>query len=307
MWGEIEPELRRVLGRLVQPADVDDIVQEVFIRLAARCRRKPLPVEAVVDLAKLAGWNLGLNAVRDAGTRALPRGTVPDVPAATDVEEQAVWHLNLDRVLAAIADMSDADRRVILEALSPTRPHGATKREQDRSSLRLFRARSRLRERVAGVLSGLPVWRWRLRVRPEVAQALGSFGATVVVAVVGVLAPAPSPAPRVAQVVSSSGPAPPPAPVPAAVAASPRAAVPHTGSAVHGGADRGVHVAAATRPPAPRTDVATPENKLVGVPHPAGGEDVATLHGYDRGERVPLACIGGGPLDPPVCVPHPLR
>ncbi|MDQ3758231.1 MAG: hypothetical protein M3394_10325, partial [Actinomycetota bacterium] len=151
MWGQIEPELRRVLGRLVQPADIDDIVQEVFIRLAVRCERGPLRPEAVVDLAKLAGWNLGLNAVRDAAVRAFPRGALPELPASTDVEEQAVWHLDLDRVLAAVAEMSDADRSIIADALSPVRERGASKREQDRMSLRLFRARSRLRARVAGV------------------------------------------------------------------------------------------------------------------------------------------------------------
>jgi len=306
MWGEVEPELRRVLGRLVQPADVDDIVQEVFIRLAARCGRKPLPVEAVVDLAKLAGWNLGLNALRDAAARAVPRGAVPEVTDASDVEEQAVWHLDLDRVLAAIAEMSEADRAVIAKALSPSRARGVTKREQDRLSLQLFRARNRLRARIAGVLSALPLWRWRWRMRPEVAQALGSFGATVMVAtVVGVLGGSGATAPpaAVAAVTATVR-----APTTAPPAVEPKAPV------VVPPPVRAVPAAPAAQP-APRSTVAPveaapPVRTIVTVPRPTGGDDVAAVGGRDRREQDQLACLGGGPVTAvaeTVCVPHPLR
>jgi DNA-directed RNA polymerase specialized sigma24 family protein len=309
MWGEVEPELRRVLGRLVQPADVDDIVQEVFIRLAARCRRKPLPVEAVVDLAKLAGWNLGLNAVRDASLRALPRDRVPDLPDANDVEEQAVWHLDLDRVLAAVAEMPEADRAVIAEALSPTRARGATKREQDRTSLRLFRARNRLRARIAGVLSGFPALRWRLRLRPEVAQALGSFGSTVMMAtMMGVLGgdvPPRPPAPVTVVVAEAAAEV-----VPPEAPQSPPVA--HRATVQAGGPDRTpstAPVTAVSSPPVPE-EATPPVQTLVTVPRPTGGNDVATVGGRDRREDEPLVCAGGWPVtraEDTICVDHPLR
>jgi hypothetical protein len=290
-WLGIEPELRRVLRGLLQPADVDDVVQEVFIRLAARAERRPLVPEAVVDLGRLAAWRLGLNALRNAGVRAQPQAVLPDVPGTTSLEEQAEWHLELGRVLAVIEELSVADRQAIMRALSPER--GGTKREQDRLSLRLLRARGRLRARISDVFGGLPIWRWRLLSAPLVEA--GAIGASLVL---GLLALVPAPVdgqrPTMMPLVAV---APPPSDPPRLEGSS-EAQEQRRGEP---GPDR-KPLGRATGPAEP-TD-AYNERPLLTVRGPTGDAGITSS---DRGDRRDLACIGGGPLAGPVCVPHPLR
>lgn len=296
-WGGIEPELRRVLRALLQPADVDDVVQEVFIRLAARAERRPLVPDAVGDLARLAAWRLGLNTVRDAAFRAQPRAELPEAMTPNDLEEQAVWHMDLDRVLQAIEGLSDPDRQAIRRALSPQR--GRTKREQDRLSLRLFRARTRLRARVTGVLGGLPAWRWRPW-HGQLVEVAGSATASVVLAAL------------VAAFVGGSAEHPTGDSTPVAVhavdvqsiaAVSP---VPETAPPVETPAPRpNAAPAPAETEPELSSPAPSPEHTRVAVPGAGGGEG-ASVGTADNGGQEELACIGGGGLSEDLCVPDPL-
>lgn len=302
IWPELETDLRRTLRRWVRPADVDDAVQEVFIRLERRLRRRPVDSDALRDLARLAATNLGKNAVRDARRRARLVERVAATEAqvtrsAVSAEHEADARIRLETVMRAITDLSDVDRRVIARALS-SETFPSDKRERDRMFLQLFRARSRLRAKIADVFAGVPAWRLRSWCG-EAAQVIGSAGTAAVVTALGSFIqsePMPVPIPVrtdavVARVVT------PMSDVPAVGDALPPTRRPPSVGVVRTTAIVSLRSPAAEPPE---------RNELIAVPHPAGG-DAATVNGSERRQRRSLACIGGGPIPEAVCVPHPLR
>lgn len=302
LWPEIEPDLRRTLRRWVGSADVDDAVQEVFIRLERRVRRRPVEWDALRDLACLAATNLGKNAARDARRRAQLVEDIAVTEAqvartAVSAEDEAGARISLETVMRAIAELSDIDRRAIARALSSEKSP-SDKRERDRLLLQLFRARSRLRAKVADVFVGLPVWRLRSWYA-DLAHVVGSAGAVVVVVTtLGTFghdgsAPLQQKTDDAARVT---------------LAASASVTSPAVGAP---GSTRRPPGVVVVRPrdavvPADTPGVPRRQHELVVVSHPTGG-DAATVNGSDRGERRNLACVGGGPIPTVVCVPHPLR
>jgi RNA polymerase sigma-70 factor, ECF subfamily len=103
------------LARRLAPcrADVDDIVQETYLR-AFRAWGGRLPDDTAAWLATIC-LNVGRDMLRrHARHQALHEDTpVPDIPATTDTAEQALDRLSADRVRAALMQLAAPQRIAI--------------------------------------------------------------------------------------------------------------------------------------------------------------------------------------------------
>jgi hypothetical protein len=83
----------------------------------------------------------------------------PPERAVPDLAETVEPRLLLDAAIEAMSSLPERDRRALTTALG-MQPRGATRRERDRVSLQVLRARRRLRERLEGWWAAFPWWRW---------------------------------------------------------------------------------------------------------------------------------------------------
>lgn len=116
------------------------------------------------------------------------RLTTEDVPerSSPSVDVLVEPRLALETTVAAFAELSEADRRALTTALR-LEPRGETKRERDRVSLQVLRARKRLRDLVDGRLAGLPWWRWRWPTDAVLCSVASQVAIGAIAVTVGVL------------------------------------------------------------------------------------------------------------------------
>ena len=173
-----------LLRRGLDPDAVDDILQEAAVRAISH----HIEFNSVWGLTRwvnTVAHNLASNWLRH--ERFWADEEPPDRPLP-DVAETVEGVFLAEAVAAAIAELPERDRAAIRLADARTRGAG-TKRERDLLSLRLHRARARLRPKLRGLLAAAPWvrwWRWRrLGVRCNLlAEAVG---ASMFVAVAGTL------------------------------------------------------------------------------------------------------------------------
>lgn len=139
LWDRHADDVYAYARRRVGPDDAPDVVAEVFAVAVTHPER--VPDDALPWLYKTA-WNIISNHWRTQARRqqpALPLAAVDD-PADVVVERE--------RLLAALAGMSDQDREALLltawEGLDGTRAAAATGCSPSAFAVRLHRARARL-------------------------------------------------------------------------------------------------------------------------------------------------------------------
>lgn len=165
VWGSVEPRLRASLRAAgVAAADLDDLVQEVALRVLAH----DVPFTSAEDLlrwCRLVGRRLAVDAHRRT-IRSTLVDQVPDVAGTIDVEAAALARVRADRVLTALHHLDPNDRAAIIDLRSPD----GDRREQVRLAVRRHRARARLTALVDGV-AALLGWLVLRRRRPTHALA----------------------------------------------------------------------------------------------------------------------------------------
>jgi DNA-directed RNA polymerase specialized sigma24 family protein len=148
---------RSVASYRLDAASPEDIAQDAIEQLLARCPDVESPEEEEAwarQVAKRKALNRGRRLKFSASTEP------PDEPAVDDVEEAALAGLIADELAAgirtAIAGLSLAQQRAVILALSGE-PLNATQRKD------LSRARTRIRDRISGLLGGAICMRARCR------------------------------------------------------------------------------------------------------------------------------------------------
>lgn len=193
VWRTVEPRLRRyLLARRVPAVDVDDVVQEVALRVLVHSPDYD-GADDLLPWCITVARNVATDAVR-AGARRAPADLTPDVPAADDVEGQVAARLELERTLAALKTLTFPDQRAIVEGIDQSRPcHDRT------TSVRLAVRRHRARQRLLALLAAIAAWAWGSlrRLRPTtVVMAAGplALAASISVALpsISVVPPAPA-------------------------------------------------------------------------------------------------------------------
>jgi len=141
-WPLLARRLNAFLGRKqIGPDQREDLVQETALRLYGAWER--------VDRSRSA-WALtatiALNLIRDQGRRyqqsSLPVAEVPEPTCSDDVEQIALARVELGRVNAALAEMTPAQRSVLLEEVGSANGSAAT----PATKMRRLRARRKLRQ-----------------------------------------------------------------------------------------------------------------------------------------------------------------
>lgn len=146
LWPAVEPAVLRSLRRRGVPAaTAEDVTQEVAVRALDREFESRAHVRRWCTRVAV---NLAIDDRRRQGN--IESGEIPDaeVPAAGD---HAVLRLELSRVAAAIAGLSEVDQSVLRIAAAGESVTGE-KRDRDRFALQLFRARKRLLDALKGWL-----------------------------------------------------------------------------------------------------------------------------------------------------------
>jgi len=143
-WPAARLRVAAALGaRGVQPADVDDIVQEVALRALRRDERFG-SFEHFVRWGCRVAINLHIDGVRWARRVGPPLSS--EAPGPDDTARDAERRLALDRLASSIAELSAEDHRLLFDAT----PAGS--REE---TVRLAVRRHRLRARLAAMVEGL--------------------------------------------------------------------------------------------------------------------------------------------------------
>lgn len=169
-WPEMAPRLRALLLRKgMNPARVDDIVQETALRLvqmdeAVDRTRSPWPLIVTIAL------NLQRDEFRSA-SRCEIQYELPDAPAVHDVESSGIARAELSSVMRAMRHLTQAQRAVLLEEIDG----GTVGPSSAADKMLRMRARRKLRTMVERLSAGV-AWRFR-RVVDVFGQALSVDGA----------------------------------------------------------------------------------------------------------------------------------
>lgn len=158
LWRGLSADLRRFIARRVDPADVDDLLQTVFLRLHTRA-------SSVLDDERLVGWlyTVTRNAITDHYRLASRRREVAvadfptgDHPLTTDaVAVDEAWAHDAEKELAGCllpmleelpADQAAALRLVELDGLSQVAAAEVAGITTSGMKSRVQRGRSRLRQ-----------------------------------------------------------------------------------------------------------------------------------------------------------------
>lgn len=284
VWPEVARSLRPFLRRKGVPAAaIDDVVQDVAVaavaqRVAFADANDLLRWARVVAIRRL--WR-----ERAAATRALPYAAVPERAAVDNVEDGAVAR----RELAAVIDAALALRQEDLSAFQAAATREGSKRERDRLSLRLHRARQRLRagsRRFIAALLPARADRWFGFDAGQLAAVVGS----AVIAVGTALGPNETVKPRPAAGKQDLELA-----APVALFAAAAADIAPAEPAALAGPVAQPHGAHEERQPPSRSP-------LVAIPLAGEPAEVGTA---DNGGRRPLVCYEGPASPQPVCVDAP--
>ena len=147
----MEPVIRRVVAaRAANHADVDDLVQDCLERLLVA--RERLAPEAVLPYAVVTARNLVSSHAKTASRRAAAAPRVLDVAEPDRPDEVLLAGEARDAMTAALARLSDAERRDILAYYSEGSPLG-TQAGESRGALRVRMARTRAKLRLEYLLA----------------------------------------------------------------------------------------------------------------------------------------------------------
>lgn len=293
--------LRSLLKRGIPLPVAEDVVQDAVYR-ALKARIDPPSYRWMDRWLHVVAHNRATSWLRSTAQRAailaeLHQSTVSDDDPELRVEQRAL----LRALTTEFFELRAADRNAILADANDVRPKG-TKRERDRFSLQLHRARLRLEARLRGWLVAVAL-RFRLddvlagaqQFSPLVAT-LGLVGASAAIGVAGT-------APAAAAAGAAGAAARPPIhtaverPAPVGVTTTSGSAVP-----------RPVGRQEAVKPPGPRAPtVAEPV-----VPHQRVELSATSQRAIDAETRAtppsaPLLCVTNLPVAGTNCVAHPRR
>jgi RNA polymerase sigma factor (sigma-70 family) len=147
----VEPVIRRVVAaRAANHADVDDLVQDCLERLLVA--RERLAPEAVLPYAVVTARNLVSSHAKTASRRAAAAPRVLDAAEPERPDDVLLAGEARDAMAAALARLSDQERRDILAYYSDGSPVGAEARES-RGALRVRMARTRAKLRLEYLLA----------------------------------------------------------------------------------------------------------------------------------------------------------
>lgn len=282
VWRTVEPRLRRyLLARRVPAADVDDVVQEVALRVLVHGPDYD-GADDLLPWCITVARNVATDAVR-AGARRAPADLTPDVPAADDVEGQVAARLELERTLAALKTLTFPEQRAIVEGLDQSRP------SPDRTtSVRLAVRRHRARQRLLALLAAIAAWAWGSPRRLRPTTVIMAAGPLALAASISAALPSISVAP----------------PVPAGVTApdvtrAPDGALllPDNPLGTSPTADR-ANETAQRSPGAARS----PRTPSLGASLPTGDGVLVHTEGEDTDRRRGSLCIEGFPVVRATCV-----
>lgn len=141
----VEPAIRRVVAaRAVNPADIDDLVQDCLERLlAARGRLAP---EAVLPVAIVTARNLVSSHARAAGRRAAAAPRILDTREPDRPEDLILTGESRSAMLTALAQLSPGERSDILAYYNDgSPPEGGTVESRGALRVRMARTRAKLR------------------------------------------------------------------------------------------------------------------------------------------------------------------
>ena len=273
-----------------------EVTQEAWLRLFARAPLLKSPTH-VARWLSLVAYRLAEQSRRKQSRRSrrLADAPVPD-PGVPDVAQSVEARAQLDEFLKAFRSLSDIDRGVLLTAANEAN-RGATRRERDAVSLRIMRARRRLREKLDGWLVGIPLgWTFSRRSEPRLSASAGLIGVSAALAVTltagGHVVPSAS-TEKVSATTAGLLAGDPPSHELVLVGSSPVSA-PSTSPA---SASRGRETTTSSSPP-----VVRPDRSVIVVG--AGGRPHAVV-GEDRREDRELLCYGNFPIMGSQCVAHP--
>jgi RNA polymerase sigma factor (sigma-70 family) len=146
-----EPVIRRVVAaRAANHADIDDLVQDCLERLLMA--RERLAPEAVLPYAVVTARNLVSSHAKAASRRAAAAPRVLDVAEPERPDDVLLAGEARTAMTAALARLSDQERRDILAYYSDGSPAGAQTRES-RGALRVRMARTRAKLRLEYLLA----------------------------------------------------------------------------------------------------------------------------------------------------------
>jgi RNA polymerase sigma factor (sigma-70 family) len=144
VWPSARTQLTNVLrSRGVQPADVDDIVQDVAVR-ALKVPRRFESEEHLVAWCCRVGINLHIDATRR--QRRVVVEAPPDPVATHDTAATVERRMALEILADGIADLSDDEKRLLFEL---------ERTDSRKEAVRLAVRRHRLRARLATLVEGL--------------------------------------------------------------------------------------------------------------------------------------------------------
>jgi RNA polymerase sigma factor (sigma-70 family) len=147
----VEPVIRRVVAaRAANHADVDDLVQDCLERLLVA--RERLAPEAVLPYAVVTARNLVSSHAKTASRHAAAAPRVLDAAEPERPDDVLLAGEARDAMAAAMARLSDQERRDILAYYSDGSPVGAEARES-RGALRVRMARTRAKLRLEYLLA----------------------------------------------------------------------------------------------------------------------------------------------------------
>jgi DNA-directed RNA polymerase specialized sigma24 family protein len=150
-WPDLQRRLNALYARKGVPAPTrDDLVQETALRLikiwdSVDMTRSPWPLTATI----------GLNLLRDrakalATTEVL--ADLPDAPAIMDVEDAGIARVELQRVRRAMAELTEAQRTILLDEVGEGTDIGGTAASQKMLRMRARRKLRAILERVSGLI-----------------------------------------------------------------------------------------------------------------------------------------------------------
>jgi RNA polymerase sigma factor (sigma-70 family) len=147
----VEPVIRRVVAaRAANAADIDDLVQDCLERLlVARVRLAP---EAVLPYAVVTARNLVSSHAKTASRRAAAAPRIHDAAEPEQPDDALLAGEARDAMTAALARLSDQERRDILAYYSDGSPAESEVRES-RGALRVRMARTRAKLRLEYLLA----------------------------------------------------------------------------------------------------------------------------------------------------------
>src|SRR5579859_2714921 len=147
----VEPVIRRVVAaRTANHADIDDLVQDCLERLLVA--RERLAPEAVLPYAVVTARNLVSSHAKTASRRAAAAPRILDTAEPERPDDVLLAGEARTAMTAALARLSDQERRDILAYYSDGSPAGAQARES-RGALRVRMARTRAKLRLEYLLA----------------------------------------------------------------------------------------------------------------------------------------------------------